>query len=371
MMNERSDSSSVLKNRLNETEMNTHSNYLLVALFFTILAVTSHAVKCEEPNHSIETAAIKSAIEKSLPYIEEKGRWWMEKKECMSCHRNSFMAWSHIEASYAGIKVDANKVNSWIDWCDDDLFELVAEKDRKYEGEMSIARNLSGGAQMLALSTNWKSTETQKSKHKKIIDMLLKGQQKNGSWAPGGQLPMQKRELAEITQVITIWNALALRNISETKHVDSALVDGAIKSASKFVSEYVSGKSSEWLAIRALFAHELSDDSNSTKYQRLVFEAQNEDGGWGWIAGEESDILATAQVLYAMLEMNVPANDARLQKAIQLILSKQQKNGSWKVNGTKTKAKSRVTETANYWGACWAVIALSKSLSQSLSQNKR
>ena len=363
MMNQKTDHDSLSSYKtVNETEMNNYSNNLFVGLFLTISAITSLTVKCEELNHSIQTTTIKSAIEKSLPYIEEKGRWWMEKKECMSCHRNSFMAWSHIEASYAGIKVDANKVNKWIDWCDADLFELVPEEDRKYDGEMSIARNLSGGAQMLALSKNWESTKTQKSFHKKIITMLLEGQQKNGSWAPGGQLPMQKREIIETTHVITIWNALAMHNISKKKHVNFDLVAPAIQSAAAYISKYGSGKSSEWMAIRALFAHEMQDDSNSRKYQRLVFEAQNEDGGWGWIAGEESDILATAQVLYAMLEMDVPAENERMQKAIRLILSKQQNNGSWKVNGTKAKAKSRVTETANYWGACWAVIALSKSL---------
>ncbi len=334
-----------------------------------VTALASASSNGQEP--IVSDAAIKAAIEKSLPYIEEKGRWWMEKKDCMSCHRTAFMAWSHAEASYAGLSIDRAKVDSWIDWCNDDLFKPVPEKDRKYDGELSIARNLSGGAQMLALAKNWQTTETQKAKQKKIVDMLLKGQQKNGSWTPSGQLPMQKRELGETTQVITIWNALALHNISTQKHIDLDYVEDAISLAAKFTSTYDGGKSSEWMAIRALLSHELQEVENSKSYRGLVFDAQNEDGGWGWIAGEQSDILATAQVLYAMLEMKLPSNDPRLQRAIHFILSKQREHGFWKVNGTKTKSKSRATETANYWGTCWAAIALSKSLSKSLSSLKK
>ena len=334
-----------------------------------VTALASASSNGQEP--IVSDAEIKAAIEKSLPYIEEKGRWWMEKKDCMSCHRTAFMAWSHAEASYAGLSIDRAKVDSWIDWCNDDLFKPVPEKDRKYDGELSIARNLSGGAQMLALAKNWQTTETQKAKQKKIVDMLLKGQQKNGSWTPSGQLPMQKRELGETTQVITIWNALALHNISTQKHIDLDYVEDAISLAAKFTSTYDGGKSSEWMAIRALLSHELQEVENSKSYRGLVFDAQNEDGGWGWIAGEQSDILATAQVLYAMLEMKLPSNDPRLQRAIHFILSKQREHGFWKVNGTKTKSKSRATETANYWGTCWAAIALSKSLSKSLSSLKK
>ncbi len=346
-------------------------NAQLYRVFVTmgIIAVTalaSASANGDEPTAS--NAEIKAAIEKSLPYIEEKGRWWMEKKDCMSCHRTAFMAWSHAEASYAGLSIDREKVNSWIDWCNDDLFKLVAEKDRKYDGELSISRNLSGGAQMLALSKHWQSTDSQKAKQKKIVDMLLKGQQKDGSWTPSGQLPLQKRELGETTQVITIWNALALHNASKQLHIDSVFVENSISSAAKFAPTYDGGKSSEWMAIRALLAHELQEVENSKSYRILVFDAQNEDGGWGWIAGEQSDVLATAQVLYAMLEMKLPSNDPRLRSAIHFILTKQQENGLWKVNGTKTKAKSRATETANYWGTCWAAIALSKSLSSSKKQ---
>lgn len=335
-----------------------------------ITAVTALALASANGEELIVSdAAIKAAIERSLPYIEQKGRWWMEKKDCMSCHRTAFMAWSHAEAFYAGLSIDRAKVDSWIDWCNDDLFEMVPEKDRKYDGELSIARNLSGGAQILALAKNWQTTEAQKAKHKQIVDMLLEGQQKDGSWIPSGQLPMQKRELAETTQVITIWNALALHNISKQKHIDPASVEDAISLAAKFTSTYDDGKSSEWMAIRALLANELQEFENSKSYRELVFAAQNEDGGWGWIGIEQSDILATAQVLFTMLEMKLPSTDPRLQRAIHFILSKQQVNGFWKVNGTKTKAKSRATETANYWGTCWAAIALSKSLSSSKKQD--
>ena len=30
---------------------------------------------------------IRAAVQKSLPYIAERGQWWMDTKKCVSCHR--------------------------------------------------------------------------------------------------------------------------------------------------------------------------------------------------------------------------------------------------------------------------------------------
>ena len=97
----------------------------------------------------------------------------------------------------------------------------------------------------------------------------------------------------------------------------------------------------------------------------------NDDGGWGWIAGEASDVLATAQVIYALQETGHAANSKEVQRAIRYLLDNQLANGSWKVNGTKQKTKDKPHETANYWGTTWSTIALSRTLGKATDQAEK
>ena len=236
--------------------------------------------------------------------------------------------------------------------------------------EQTIERNLSGAAQMLALAKNWKSTASQKDHHLKIIAKLKKGQQKNGRWDPRGQLPGQKRELEETSHVITLWNSLALINVADQAHVDKKLVWPMAESAKKYVDSYDGGKSSEWLALRALFARKMNDPEKEKIFLEKLTKSQNEDGGWGWITGDESDVLATSQIVYALSEMGKGVPTKAMDRATGFLVKKQSSDGSWKVKGTKEKAKKRFTETANYWGSAWAVIALSRVHSaRSVSSN--
>ena len=311
----------------------------------------------------ITAANLKVSVENALPYIEKRGKWWMDKKECMSCHRTSFMAWSHIEASDAGVDIDQSNVNAWIDWSMNNLFEPFPEKDQKFDGELTIERNLSGAAQMIALARNWQSTESQVANQKLILEKLIEGQKEDGSWHAHGQLPSQKRELTETTHVFTIWNALAVHDFGKTgseeqRHKIEPMVDAAFK----FASDYEGGESAEWFALRSLFAFEQNDLATSKKFQKRLMKSQNEDGGWGWKLGESSDVLATAQVVYAMLETDIEPTSLTIQRSLKFIVESQTKKGSWLVNGTKKKAADEPQETSNYWGTTWAVIAMSKSL---------
>lgn len=301
---------------------------------------------------------IEVSVKRSLPYIAERGEWWIEKKDCMSCHRVSFLAWSHIEAHHAGIEVDSQQLNQWIDWCHENLFEAFPEADQKYEGEQTIARNLSGAAQMLALQQNWSGTVQQKKRDRQIVAALLKGQQESGSFQPKGQLPRQKRELEETGQVITIWNTLALMTAQDQYPDLKSTIQPAIDKALKNIASYEKGKSSEWLALRMRLADAINDAPTRKEYSDRLFGAQNPNGGWGWIVGEKSDALATGQIVYLLDEVGVGISRQEIKKAARYLLDSQTEKGLWKVNGTKTVSKARPQETSNYWGTTWATIAL-------------
>jgi hypothetical protein len=82
-------------------------------LYLTISSRADEKAAAENPTSE---AAVRRTIEKSLPYIEAQGLYWIEEKKCASCHRVSFMTWSLSAASRRGFDVDLAKVNEWIDW---------------------------------------------------------------------------------------------------------------------------------------------------------------------------------------------------------------------------------------------------------------
>ncbi|MDG2469835.1 MAG: hypothetical protein P8M80_11185 [Pirellulaceae bacterium] len=73
-------------------------------------------------------------------------------------------------------------------------------------------------------------------------------------------------------------------------------------------------------------------------------------------------MLATSQIVFVMQEIGSAEFEKLVTQAVDFLLKSQQPDGSWKVQGTKKKAKERHTETASYWGSAWAVISLSRAL---------
>lgn len=301
---------------------------------------------------------VDSAIRNALPFVQEKGDWWVQKKKCMSCHRVAFTAWSHAVAFQSNLSTDRKRINSWIDWSFGNLLSAIPEKNRKRPDEKVVDRNLFGAGQMLMTLRNWKASDSQKKAAQQVVDHLIRGQQENGSWVPRGQLPGQKRTLLETSHVVTMWNSLALMDWIEKNPANKSDVEPLISKASKFIGGYDEGQSQEWFALRMLFAHRLGDADQANLFRKKIDAMQNEDGGWSWIKGQKSDALATAQTIHLLLETGEPPNQKTVRAGVRFLLDSQEATGEWKVNGTKEKAKNRVTETATYWGTCWAVIAL-------------
>src|SRR5262245_43612738 len=77
-----------------------------------ILALLLSAVLAPQGGAS----AARSAVEKSLPYLEKEGVAWIQKRNCLSCHVVTFMLWAHEEARARGIPVDVKKAAGWADW---------------------------------------------------------------------------------------------------------------------------------------------------------------------------------------------------------------------------------------------------------------
>ena len=292
---------------------------------------------------------VHATIERSIPYIEEKGVWWITEKKCVTCHRTGNMVWSLAAARERGFAV-SDKLDEWFSWS---IEKSLAKND---QGKIDGTANKEGVAQLLLardLFSGADRTET----YQQLVGLVAEGQQADGAWKPGGQLPGQKRAAAETTDVTTMWLALALADASMGGDRPAEL-DKAIK----HIEAGPPGKSTEWYAVRLLLALRLGDQATTANTIETLRSQQQADGGWGWIAGEESDALGTGLALYALLRANVGREDAAIQRGQAFLISTQREDGSWPVRGTKTAKKKNIEETAVYWGTAWAALALIESL---------
>ena len=311
--------------------------FTVVALGFLVLPISPISAVNAEPNHS--QAKVRSAIERSIPYLEEKGMEWIRDKKCVSCHRVGNMVWSLTEARSIGFKT-SEKLDDWIEW------SLTASLKKNEKGEVVGLGNKEGVAQLILGLDDLAAK-----KRRDLLDLLKQEQEPNGSWKPGGQLPTQKRLPGETREASTMWIALALQN-----HAPSAF-----EKALHHLDEPL-GKSTEWIALKLLIARQTKNSLSWKRFARLLIEKQNKDGGWGWLTSEQSDALGTGIALYALRLADSESNLTSMLKAQEFLLSNQKKDGSWDVRSTKGKKREFIEETSSYWGTAWAILGLIKGL---------
>ena len=296
---------------------------------------------------TIDQGSVRAAIDRSLPYIAERGEWWIENKDCISCHRVTFTIWSHALAADHGFNVDRQRITKWADFAYEDLLA----QDEK--GIVTATKNVSGAAQLLNATESLTHTKQQLESRVALLKVIQSEQRENGAWSPRGQLPSQRRPAKDTQRTVTMWNTLFL----ESTDCDSTVIE----KAREYSSQSFEPDSTEWLAVRLL----TTNSNQQAAILKTLATEQNADGGWGWIRKDESDALATAQVLYALRQVH--SNDVTVPSTLTnraqfWLLQKQTKKGTWPNAGTKKNKKDHIEETATYWATCWATIALLKSL---------
>jgi len=297
---------------------------------------------------------IRAIVERSLPYIQAGGMEWRNDKKCVSCHTTTFTAWALNRAAETDVTVDLEAVKDWNDWSRDWINHVaVKRRDEAKRDETLLAENDSVGQLLLGRP---RAAETTPEWVAEYRSFLAKAQNGDGSWKAGGQLPLQKRPTRETQEVSTMWALVALQDSG----ADDEVIQSALASATKWLGTKTQGKSIEWWATRLLVQRGFGNSDEADLSRKTILKHQHEDGGWGWLVEEKSDALGTGIALYALARDGAVAADAEVLRAISFLEKTQDEDGSWPVHGTKKNGADDVTDTAIYWGACWAVIALSE-----------
>ena len=277
----------------------------------------------------------ETIIRKALPYLETNGVKWMQKRKCVSCHQITSMLWGVNETARTKIGFDRKKLEEWRNWAEKKTAALEKDPEKKPPVD-NMAKLMIGNYSAKA--------------YPQFAQWITK-QSTNGHWKAGGQLPRQKRPARETDEVSTMW---AMRALAPLAKKDKE-ISGHIRSARAWVAKGKPGVSTEWWVVRTL----TSKGKKRDELLRKLVDLQNDNGGWGWIAGKQSDALATGLALYGLSE----GDDAKsVERARKFLRSTQRKDGSWDVPSTKKSNKGESGPVSNYWGTAWAVVGLAATL---------
>ena len=291
--------------------------------------------------------AVTTAVYKALPYILEEGERWIDERGCVSCHQVPLMVWSLNAAKTNGFAVPANQLQGHKKWA-----VRPRSFDALEEGEsFQLASALKGNTDTMSMLLLGLGDDMFAGDGWKMVfsDALIANQNKNGLWDACGQLPAQKRPVAETNRVSSMWVMLALlRQGHRMQEFEPDLM----------VFKNTAAVSTECCAAHLLLTEFVNTNMVQQRTKRLL-DRQKVDGGWGWISEQPSDALATGIALYALrVAGKSDGLAAALRAGDQFLTHTQLKDGSWCVRERNVQADNQPTEAADYWGIAWAVVGL-------------
>lgn len=322
------------------------------SLFILLLILPT----CVADEITVSTGQIRNTIEASLPLIRTAGAAWISEKDCLSCHQIPFMVWSLNAAADAGIETDREQLADWNSWSTD--WKNMASPETRNESEQRTTLESSNDT-VAQLLIGLRAVELPPELSQNGVEALFASQQQDGLWKSGGQLPLQKRPKSETREVSSLWALAALA--SRLSSTNERLQNARRQFQSALKAEH-RPQSTEWWAMRLVVADLLKDTATATEAANQLLKIQQKDGSWGWLIKDPGDALGTSMAVYALARHGMKRTDPAIERAISFLIESQTEEGGWRVNGTKAGSRSSVTDTAEYWGTCWAVIALCEVL---------
>jgi len=366
------------------------------------------------PTTAPTEADVRSAVKRSLPYLEQGGTAWMRERKCNSCHVVTFMVWAHNEAAAAGIDVDRKKLGEWTRWAladslsDRRWFKLRAvpaealaaaglpaellprlqpivgktyltraeylDAVEKAIGADAIARhgdalvrlaklpNDGGGpdtlSQLLLGRASLPAAEGLADFYGQIRSLLLEWQAPDGSWSAAGQLPAVKWGSAdEMNRATSMWALLALCGEGGASAAE------ARRRAAEHVKGTAAGSTLQSLALELAVAHERGELERAEALYVLLMGRQNDDGGLAWWKDNKvSDAFATGQALYALGRSGHDGREPAVLRTWGYLLRSQCSDGSWNVPQEAVNTRPRKLNVYLYWGTAWADVGLLSTL---------
>ena len=309
-----------------------------------VIGLLTHNINADEHR-------ISNSVQQGLKFLDGTGTPFAKNTSCITCHHSPFMTWAQSEADRSGFAVDGKTIEKTTD---DTLARLIKQKENYKSQQWSHTLSM-----FYVMSQPGKERLT---KRQKTLDQLgqiiVENQQENGSWRAASQFTGQRRPNNEAHRVQTLWGILALSRLEPHNPTFTQNRERALK----WLHESEPGQSIDARVLQSIVEHRWGKPEDGQSLMTNLVETQNDDGGWGWQAGDPSDAWATGMVLFASSVMGDTKLSAKITKAKSFLTSTQQEDGSWQVK-TKlkpNKGKEHGSQISSFFGSAWAVIALSR-----------
>ena len=319
-----------------------------------------------------EAVAKKFSLEKADRYLEQGAVAWTRKRGCVTCHTTG---------TYMQIRPELTPI----------LGKPTAEIHELLTGELAdLAKQKPADldkstkpAQVIYIAAGLAEWDRHVSKKlsaetKSALELMFTIQRKTGTW---GSLdcwpPLESSAFQEAT--------VAAMAVAAAPGWRSGLKDDKMKAGVASLQKYLRETAPPndygsvvllWTAARM---KDLLPEKRRAELIEMLWKHQREDGGWSirtfstpekWGGGNRakklraepefknppSDGHMTGLAVLVLREAGVPANDPRLQKGIQWLLTNQRESGRWWTRSLNTDRYHYIT----YSGTAYPLLALMK-----------
>ncbi|HEV3202897.1 MAG TPA: prenyltransferase/squalene oxidase repeat-containing protein [Gemmataceae bacterium] len=309
--------------------------------------------------------AIRAAIEKSLPRIEQGAANYIKNRQCFSCHHQAMAMLSLSSAQERGFTVESVKIKQQTEFT---LDTFRPKKEQILKGAGVPGGNTMAAYALFALEAVGHAPDETTGL---LVEYLLIRQKPDGSWPALAQRP--PTEGSTFTN-----NALALRGLRQFGLAKDTA--GGADRAARIEKAFQKGRA--WLLqnqpantedkmfrLQGLVAARAEQQAIDDARQELLKE-QREDGSWAQLPSLAGDAYATGGVLVALRSAGLKVTDSAYQKGIHFLLAKQNPDGSWIVE-TRSRPVQIFFDNGDPGGKSqfisfaatnWAILALLEAI---------
>ena len=300
-------------------------------------------------------AAVRAAVERSLPLLQRIGQPFIQKTGCVSCHHNSVVASTLTLARRHGYRFDEvafeaerTRIATYLESHRERTLQNIA-----IAGSQDTISYLLVGLAATGHPAD-RATDAQ-------ALWLMRRQAADGRWPLATLRPPIESSDVEVT-------AMSLRAVQlyapTAYRVNAAK---AVERAGDWLAS-ATGANTEDRAFRVLGLTWAGATREVVRAAaRDLVASQRSDGGWSQEPPMDSDAYATGQALVALRESGaVPAGDPTVRRGVEYLLRTQFEDGSWFVKSRavpiQTYFESGFPHGADQWisaaATAWAVSAL-------------
>ncbi len=299
-------------------------------------------------------AAIRAAVERSLPLLQRVDLPFIQKTGCVSCHHNSLVSVAVASARRNGYRVNEDIVR--------EQRQIIAAYLESWRERTLQNIPIAGGTDTISyLMLGMNAAEYPPDMAADAQAIWIKRRQlPDGHWPVLTIRPPIESNDIEVT-------ALSMRTLQmyAPKNYRASYGEAVDRARTWLASAKAETTEEHAFRVLGLSWAEAADGLVADAVKRL-FSLQRSDGGWGQLPSMGSDAYATGEALVALRQANVPVDRPAFKMGVDFLLRTQLQDGSWFVKSRaepiQAYFESGFPHGADQWisaaATAWATTAL-------------